>query len=138
MSTKLDFQQVIKNSFDESTDSLKVLLTPTSFAIELDAADGDSVTTKPDSILVSNTTETVCIGIKSVSLYIEPQAGTHTAKIQISPVDSGSVWMDLASSTLSADPTNLVSTSILSIVARRIRISVTAGSPVYHIVGHSV
>lgn len=136
--TKLDFQQVIKNSFDESTDSLKVLLTPTTFGIELDAADGDNVTAKPDLILVSNTTETVCTGIKSVVLYVESQAGTHTAKIQISPVDSGNVWMDLASSTVSADPSNLVSSSVLSIVARRIRVAVTVGTPIYHLVGHSV
>lgn len=136
--TKLDFQQVIKNSFDESTDSLKVLLTPTSFGIELDAADGDNVTAKPDLILVNDTTETVCTGIKSVVLYVESQAGTHTAKVQISPIDSGNVWMDLASSTVSADPSNLVSSSVLSIVARRIRIVVTAGTPVYHLVGHSV
>lgn len=48
MSSKLDFPQIIKRVYDEVTDSLKTTpSTATSFSIELDAADGDSVSIRP-------------------------------------------------------------------------------------------
>jgi hypothetical protein len=43
MSTKLDQQQLLQKSFDETSECLKVKLDATSMSMELDAADGDSV-----------------------------------------------------------------------------------------------
>lgn len=129
---------VLRRSYSSTDQAIKTVPAGnTSFQIELSAADGDNVTTIPQALLISDATETACIGIKSVELYVEPGAAA-SVKMQISPVDSGDVWMDVTTSTVNSDPTNLVSGGNKTICARRIRASVVSGTPVYHIVGHSV
>jgi|CXWL01.1.fsa_nt_gi hypothetical protein len=54
MGTKLDANQVLKNSYDEASGSLKT--TPsgaTSFSVELDATDGDTIATRPMAVDVT-------------------------------------------------------------------------------------
>lgn len=139
MSNPITGETVLRKVWDENAQALKTIpAASTSFSIELDAADGDNITTKPDLILVSDTTETICTGIKSITLYVEALAGTNTVKVQISPVDSGNVWMDVTSGSVSSDPTLLTASNLLTICARRIRLVVTAGAPVYHLVGQAV
>lgn len=128
----------IREAFDLATGALKTIPSAdTSFSIELDAADGDSVTSKPDVTLVNDATETNARGMKSANLYIEAGVAA-TAKIQVSPTDSGNVWMDLPSGSVANDLTDLKATGSLSICARRIRIATVVGTPTFHLVMQSV
>lgn len=138
MSNPITGELVLRKSWSENDQAIKTVPSEnTSFEVELSHADGDSVITHPNSILVSDTTETSCVGVKSVALYVEAGSAA-TAKIQISPVDSGNIWMDLPSGSVNSDLTNLTVSSVLTVCARRIRVNVVSGTPVYHLVGHSV
>jgi hypothetical protein len=128
----LTSELVIRESFDETAKALKTIpSSATSFAIELDAADGDNVTAKPDINLINNTTATSCVGMKTVNLYV---SGTGTAKVQVSGTDSGATFIDLPSSTIAAGSMS----GPLSICARRIQIVFTIGTPTVNLVMQSV
>lgn len=132
MAHNLTGELVLRGAFDETTGALKTVpSSATSFAIELDAADGDNVTAKADVSLVSNTTEISCIGMKTVNLYV---SGTGTAKVQVSGTDSGATFIDLPSSTIAAGAMS----GPLSICARRIQIVFTVGTPTVSLVMQSV
>lgn len=130
---------ILRQVFDPSTGSLLTApASATAMAIEIDAADGDNILTKPNNTLQSVVDTAVsCVGMKSAQLYIEPGAAA-TAKIQISPTDSGDVWMDLVGASIANDPTNLVATSLQTICARRIRATAVVGTPVIHLVLQAV
>lgn len=128
----LTSELVLREAYDETTGALKTIpSSATSFAIELDAADGDNVTAKPDTNVISTTDATSCIGMKTVNLYV---SGTGTAKIQVSGTDSGATFIDLPSSTTIAGAMS----GPLSICARRIQIVFTAGTPDVNLVMQSV
>lgn len=130
---------VLRRVYDPATESLKTSpAAETETQIALSADEGDSIITVPSSSVISDTTETACIGIKTVELYVESEATADSAKIQISPVDAGNVWMDVATSTVAADPVALKSSGPKSICARRIRIVIVSGTPVYHLVTQAV
>lgn len=133
MSThNLTGELVLREAFDAAAGALKTIpSSATSFAIELDAADGDSVTAKADVALVSDTTAVSAIGMKTVNLYV---FGVGTAKIQVSGTDSGATFIDLPSSTTVAG----VMSGPLSICARRIQIVFTIGTPTVSLVMQSV
>lgn len=138
MSNPITGELVLRKSWSENDQAIKTVPSEnTSFEVELSHADGDSVITHPNSLLVSDATEVSCVGIKSVALYVEAGAAA-TAKIQISPVDSGNVWIDLASGSVNSDLVNLSISSVLTVCARRIRVATVSGTPVFHLVGQSV
>lgn len=140
MSTnKLTGELVLRRVYDETTGTLMTTSAPTEMEIELDAADGDNVRNIPDNNVVSTlATEVPCISMKTIELYVEPNATADSAKIEISPVDSGDVWMEVASSTVAADPSVVKSSGPKSVCARRIRITAVSGSPVVHLVMQAV
>ena len=128
----LTSELVLREAYDINNGALKTVpSSATSFAIELDAADGDNVTAKPDVGLVSNTTAVSCIGMKTVNLYV---SGTGAAKVQVSGTDSGATFIDLPSSTVTAGAMS----GPLSICARRIQIVFTSGTPTVNLVMQSV
>lgn len=132
MAHTLTSELVLRGVYDEATGALKTVpSSATSFAIELDAADGDNVTAKADVGLITTTTATSCIGMKTVNLYV---SGTGTAKIQVSGTDSGATFIDLPSSTIAAGAMS----GPLSICARRIQIVFTVGTPTVNLVMQSV
>lgn len=134
----LNSDLVLRQAWDSVNEGLKIVpAVSTEFSIELDAADGDNVTAKPDVALVENTTAVSAVGMKSANLYIEAGVAA-TIKLQVSPVDSGDVWMDVTGGSVANDPANLKATGVLSICARRVRLVVVAGTPVYHLVMQSV
>lgn len=122
---------VLRNVWDEDTKSLKVIINSNDFAIELDHEDGDSVNTHPASQVVSDLSEQSCVGMKTGKLYAE--AGSGAAKVQVSPVDSGDVWMDLSSAKVTAGA-SVAASSHFTLCARRVRIVLTSGTPVCHLV----
>lgn len=128
----LTSELVLRESFDATAGALKTVpSSATSFAIELDAADGDNVTAKPDSALVATTDVSVCVGMKTVNLFV---SGVGAAKLQVSGEDSGGTFIDVPSSTTSAGAMS----GPLSICARRIQIVFTSGTPTVSLVMQSV
>lgn len=138
MSNYLNSDLVLREAWDEVNGGLRIIPAgSTEFSVELSAADGDNVTSKPDVSLVENTTAVSAVGMKSANLYVEAGVAA-TIKLQVSPVDSGDIWMDVTGGSVANDPTDLKATGVLSICARRVRLVVVAGSPVYHLVMQSV
>lgn len=138
MSNPINGELVLRKVWSEDDQALRTVPSSnTSFSIELSHSDGDTVETHPQSLLVSDTTETACLGIKSITLYLEAATGA-SAKVQVSPKDSGDVWMDVASSTVTSSPSAVTASSLLTICARRIRVVTVSGSPVAHLVGQAV
>lgn len=125
---------VLRKVWDENTQSLKVTIGSSEFAVALSAEENDSIITYPNATSVSGETELSAVGMKSACLYVEP--GSGNAKLQVSPVDSGDLWMDLADSQVTAGGT-LVSTEVLTLCARRIKVVLT-GSPVVHLIVQAV
>lgn len=140
MSTKLlTSELVLRRVFDPTTESLKTTMGTTETEIELSADDGDSIIAVPVNNLSSTAGEEIsCVGMKTAELYVEAEATADSAKIEVSPVDTGNVWMEVASSTVAADPTLLKSSGPKAICARRIRITVVSGAPVAHLVVQGV
>lgn len=128
--TKLTGELILRQVYDPASESLKMSqATATEMSIELNAADGDNVLTKPDNALIEVADVAYpCIGMRSAQLYIEAGAAA-TAKIQVSPVDSGNLWIDVASSSVANDVTELKATTVTTICARRIRVTTVAGIP---------
>lgn len=131
-SHNLTSELVLRESYDEVNGALKTIPSSnTSFAIELDAADGDNVTAKPDVSTTSTTTAISAVGMKTVNLYV---SGTGTAKLQVSGTDSGGTFIDVPSSTTAAGAMS----GPLTICARRIQIVYTVGTPTVDLVMQSV
>lgn len=141
MSTdKLTAELVLRRSYDPTTQSLKTMPgSPTATQIEISADDGDSILTVPSTALITSMgVEVSAMGMKTVELYVAPEATADSAKIEISPADSGNVWMEVATSTVAADPADVKSSGPKSICARRIRVTAVSGSPVIYLVMQAV
>lgn len=158
MSTKLDANQVIKNSYDPVTQSLKTVPgAETAFSIELSSTDGDSVTNVPNgfqettaTITSSSTgvisTEFSLSGMKTINLYTKTLTnitGAQVLTLEISPTDSGDVWIATSLTiTPNATAPTVVAGTPASIVARRGRVrtaaAISAGTYTLHIVAQAV
>lgn len=137
--TKLTGELILRQVYDPASESLKMSqAVATEMAIELNAADGDNVLTKPDNaLIVAVDTPTSCVGMRSAQLYIEAGAAAG-AKMQVSPVDSGDVWMDVTSGSIVNDTVDLKATTVATICARRIRATAVTGTPVIKLVIQAV
>lgn len=130
----LTSELVLREAFDEATCSLRT--TPssnTSFSIELDAADGDNVTSKPDVALISTATAVSAVGMKTVNVYVDVGAAA-SVKLQVSGTDSGGTFIDVPSSTTIQGTMS----GPLTICARRIQVVVVSGTPTFNLVMQSV
>lgn len=99
--SKLDATHIAQLTFDENSESVKVKLQDTEIAMELNHADGDSVTAHPAKLTVSvlgiessdNGTDIVpaqdCSSLHQVRVDIE---GSGSIEILASPNDSGSFF----------------------------------------------
>ena len=136
---KLTGELILRRVFDPTTQALLTTPAATSeMAIEIDAADGDNILIKPDNALIEDLNEYSCIGMKGVELYVEPNVSPLSAKIEVSPVDVGDVWMEVASSTVAADASVVKSSGTKTICARRIRVTNVSGTPVVYLVMQAV
>lgn len=131
--TKRDTNQIHQFEHDEASNAKRVKMVGTEMSIELDHADGDSVTAHPAKLSASvlgvelSDNDTViippldCSSIRCIEVHV---VGTGDVKVQKSPVDSGDVWID-------------VPDQLDNLCARRIRvISVNIEGDV-HLVGRS-
>jgi hypothetical protein len=79
--SKLDQTQILQSVYDPENDALRSVLTGTSFAIELDAEDGDSVISKKKTDIIELTLPKTVIDlsmVEKVCLY-----GCDTALLKI-------------------------------------------------------
>ena len=137
----LDSGQIIKRVFDGTNDAVRVEIGQgTSFAIGLSADSGDSILTVPTlleakaSITSTNSgviiPVTSCTGMKSFSIYTHTTStitGAQLCTVEVSPSDSDNVWIATSATiTPSATSGAVVTSSISTQVARRIRVSIAA------------
>ena len=137
----LDFTQALKRCVNAAEDTLLVEMgASTGFAIELDAADGDSVAQRSllleSNAVVSTSATGVIIAEMNVEGYKQLQilanitsglTGTASLVLEISPVASGDIWIATGTTLSLTGSTDLLS-SVDGNIARRARVSATASN----------
>jgi len=118
---------VLRKAWDDTNGALKTSLN-SEFAVELSHADGDSSYAVSKQTVITGASTTSATEIKSLVIYTEP--GTGSAKVEVSPLATGNVWVDLVS--ITADGTLVVKSAVTELRAARIRITTTG--PVVHTV----
>lgn len=133
--TKRDANQITRYEHDEKSNAKRVIFANTEISIELDHADGDSVTAHPAKLSV--TAEGVdaeddgkiiipaidCSSIKTINIAVN---GSGTLAIEISLSDTHDHWITLGNSTGQYD-----------LCARRIRVKSTNVLGDVHLAGRS-
>ena len=111
MSTKLGWEQAIKNSYDEASGSLKTTLQNLEIAMELSADDGDSVTNRPQTVnsyatfSTAQSSGTIAMApvnvsfCNNVAFVFKNQDGNVQLAIEISPSDTADVWHQVSTHT---------------------------------------
>lgn len=156
MSSRLDFGQIIRDVYDATTGALKTVPgSATSFSIELDAADGDSITSYRHQVSsktsLTNTAASVAVnpfdvqGINFINMHSNTTAtivGPQLLTLQYSPHATDNIWI---STTITLTPSTtsgtLVSgTQIANLNAVRCRVitaaAITSGTYDLYIVGN--
>lgn len=141
MASKLDANQCIKSAFDDSSETLKVSMPAVTTQIELSASDGDSVISHTNNVsntasLDNSSTGVVLAefdisGLKNFNLYTKTLTaitGAQVLTFEISPADSGDVWVSTSLTITPSTTANVVVAGTVStdIVARRGRVSIAA------------
>lgn len=154
--SQLDLAQLQKRTIDAANDAVRMVLAEaTGIAIELSAADGDSVLAEKSiseesgSITVASSGELVAplnVSLKSeLQLLVDVGAGitgSATVSIEISPEDSGSVWIPSGVTLAITGATNLKSSKV-SDIAKRARVvlsgvnSISAGTATIYLLARS-
>lgn len=108
MSTKLGWEQALRNSYDENTESLKTTIQNIEIAMELSADDGDSVITVPKAINVFNAVngpqapQAIIIPATNVSycnlvsIFVNNADSATQLSIEISPSDTVDIWHQIS------------------------------------------
>jgi hypothetical protein len=141
INTTSDLNQILRRVVDSLDDSVRIALSDsTGMAIELSAADGDNVevvarsSTQVAAVTNASTgvilPEFSCAGLKSMAIYTKTTStivGAQVCTLQVSPADSGDVWV-ATTSTITPSLTDqvVVMTAPINITARRARISIAA------------
>lgn len=134
--SKLNPTQIAQFTYDDVNQAVKVKIQDAEINMELNQADGDSVTAHPVKLTASvlgvanpadNNTFVIpaldCSGLTQIRVDIN---GSGTAEVYVSPNDSGTYFYLLGSSG-----------SILNVCARRVKVkSITAAGDI-HLVGRS-
>lgn len=136
MRSKLDSTQIAQFTYDEVSEAVKVKLQDTEIAMELNAADGDNVTSHPAKLSASalgvaspadDGTEIIPpLDASSLSQVRVDIIGTGNIIVQASPVDAGNVWYVVGAQAL-----------IHNVCARRVRVMSTDAAGDVHLVGRS-
>lgn len=119
---------VLREAWDQTQEAIKVTV-DSEFAVALDSADGDSVTTVPNNTNLAGAQTVDASNYKSLVLYTE--AGAGIAKVEVSPTSTGEVFVDLVTVTAGA---SVAKSAVIDFRAVRIRISTTGAVP--HVVMH--
>jgi hypothetical protein len=156
MSSKLDLGQILRGAYDEASQALKTVPgSSTSFSIELDAADGDSISAHRRQLAAKSShtsanTGTIVAAFDTAGLnFINLHSNTTTTivdaqllTLQFSPHSSDNVWINTSITlTPSATSGTIVSgTQIANLNAVRCRVitaaAITSGAYDLYIVGN--
>lgn len=132
MSSKLSPHQIAQSVYDIDNNSIRASLQNLEIAIELNAADGDSVTALPQRInsyatfSTAQTLGSIAIAAadisscSAISLAVKNQGSTVSLLLEVSPSDTADVWLTLATHTATTGTTH-VSPSLFPV--RRVRVS---------------
>ena len=142
VSSKSDASQIIQGVLDESTQSIRTLMSG-QVAINVSAAEGDSVVAFGPS---SQQSAVVPFGILTGIVVVPPFSVAGQSKLQlfadttavltatnplliieISPFDTGGTWFPLSETLVPSTPAGVVRGAIASILARRARVIMTHG-----------
>jgi hypothetical protein len=106
--TRLGWEQAIRNSFDEPSNSLRTTMQNLEIAVELSADDGDSVISRPQTvnaynsvngpqaaqaIIIPATNVSFC---KEVSIMVNNADGATQVSIEVSPSDTLDIWHQIS------------------------------------------
>lgn len=154
--SQLDLNQMQKRTIDALNDAVRIVLAETAgIAIELSAADGDSILSEA-SVLSNSGTITVGssgVVVTHVDMDLKREAqilvdvgagitGSATVSLEISPESTGSVWIPSGVTLAITGSTNLKSAKV-SDIAKRVRVSVSgvnsisAGTATIHLLARS-
>jgi hypothetical protein len=154
--SNLDLNQIQKRTIDALNDAVRIVLAETTgISIELSAADGDSILTEASILSNSETITTGSSGIivHHVDMLLKREAqilvdvgagitGSATVSLEISPDNSGNVWIPSGVTLAITGTTNLKSAKV-SDIARRVRVvlsgvnSISAGTATIHLLVRS-
>jgi len=107
MTSKLSMHQIAQAAFDEASSSIKTSLQNVEISIELDHADGDSVTAYPVStqseitLAAAQNQDAIAIapesiaGCRVISLFASNAGSSTTLAIEVSPSDAGDLWVEI-------------------------------------------
>lgn len=135
MRSKLDPTHIAQMTFDEDAEAMKVKLEATEINMELNHADGDSVTAHPAKLVASaiecdeadDNKEVIpaldCSSLRELHLAVE---GEGTAEVLVSPVDSGDFFYKLGNAG-----------QILKVCARRVKVVSKTVRGNVHLVGRA-
>lgn len=155
--SQLDANQCIRSAYDDTSNTLRTSLPALTTEIELDATDGDSVisytlNTQQQATGIDNSaTGTVLAefditGLKNFNLYTKTTTaivGAQLLTVEVSPTDSGDVWVDTSLTITPSTTLNVVvaGTTETNVVARRARVktaaAITSGVYDLYLVGQS-
>lgn len=139
--SQLDFAQLAKRCFDDSNDSVRIVLGDSAGIAIILSATEDSVTNYPNSSsskasVTSSSTGTILAaldvsGMKSFALYTNTTStltGAQVCTLQISPSATDDVWIDTTTTVTpsTTSGTVVVSTTNTSAVAKRARVKIAA------------
>lgn len=112
--TKLGWEQAIKNSYDEPSNSLRTTMQNLEIGVELSADDGDSVISVPKTVKAYNSVTgpqpnkatiipaTDVSFCNSVSIMVNNADGPTQVSIQVCPSDTIEVWHEISTHTAPA------------------------------------
>lgn len=116
--TKLGWEQALKNSYDESSSSLKTTLQNLEIAMEISADDGDSVITVPKTVYnyssfsTAQPSGTIALSATDISFcntvafVFKNDDGNVSIDIEISPSATDDVWYKIGTHTASHNTTH--------------------------------
>jgi hypothetical protein len=109
MASHLTSELIFRQVHDPATDSLKVSLTGTNFAIAVSHLDNDSVYAVKRSVIVEANTTVDARGFSTICLYA-------TGNLEVSPSDEGEDFITIPASV----------GQVVNICARRVRVGAKA------------
>jgi hypothetical protein len=139
MESKLTAIEMQRHAYDETSQAVRSKLVDTSFSIELDHQDGDSVTSHKPKLFISALEvqneevvipEQACSHISKFSLYINPKS-TFSGKISVlvSPTLNDSFFVEHSVFNVNSLEKSAMIVNSVGILAQRVKVVVSECSP---------
>lgn len=130
--TQLDASQIAQRTYDGDNDAVRVSVGSAEFVVSGEGISASGTMTNGSSGQVI--AATACPGNKEYQLYAvatTTTTGSITVRIDVSPADSGSIFYSTGTTlslNASAANTIVVSSILTDLIARRVRVTITANN----------